>query len=640
MPLQKIQFKPGIVRDLTAYTTEGGWYDGNLVRFRLGFPQSVGGWERFSNNTYLGIARSLMGWSTLAGQYYIGVGTSVKFYIENGGQFYDVTPIRRTVTLTAWSVSQPTGGPFTATNGSKIINVYDVGHGCTLGDYVTFSGATSLGGNLTSTILNAEYSITKIVDGDNYQITASVAATSGDTGHGGTVTAKYQINTGLDNAVVGAGWGAGTWGRGSWGSSIALNSGNTLRMWSQDTWGEDVIFNVHNGGIYYWQSMSGTASQLPPTTIPATRAVTIASLSSDTSCPTSATQVLVSDRDRHLIAFGPNNYINSSNAIVSTQDSMLIRWSDQEDFTTWYPTATNSAGDLRLGTGSQIIRAVETKREILVFTDIAVYSMQFIGPPYTYGIQQVSTNTTTIGFNAFAVIEDNVIWMGLNKFYVYAGSTDELVCPVKSYVFDNLNHAQSDKIFAAINSEFNEITWFYPSANASENDSYVTYNYSDKAWTYGSLARTAWLDRGVLDNPVAAGTDGYLYNHEMGTDDGSQNPAVAINSYIESSPFDIGEGEQFSFIKRIIPDITFVNSTDSPTASMTLKMQNFPGSNYSQTKASSVVQSATVPVEQFTEQVFVRLRGRQATFKVGSNKVGTKWILGSPRLDLQPDGRR
>jgi hypothetical protein len=252
----------------------------------------------------------------------------------------------------------------------------------------------------------------------------------------------------------------------------------------------------------------------------------------------------------------------------------------------------------------------------------------------------VSSNTTTIGFNAFAVVEDNVIWMGLNKFYIYAGSTDELVCPIKNYVFNNLNFAQADKICAAVNSEFNEITWFYPSASASENDSYVTYNYSDKAWTYGSLARTAWLDRGVLDNPVAAGTDGYLYNHEMGTDDGSQNPAVAINSYIESSPFDIGEGEQFSFIKRIIPDITFVNSTDSPTASMTLKMQNFPGSNYSQTKASSVVQSATVPVEQFTEQVFVRLRGRQATFKVGSNKVGTKWILGSPRLDLQPDGRR
>lgn len=640
MPLQKIQFKPGIVRDLTAYTTEGGWFDGNLVRFRLGFPQSVGGWQRFSNNTYLGIARSLMGWSSVAGQYYIGVGTSLKFYIENGGQYYDVTPIRRTVSLTAWGSTHPTGGPFTATNGSAIINVYDVGHGCTVNDFVTYSGATSLGDNLTATVLNQEYQVTKVIDGDNYQITALVNATSGDTGHGGTVTAKYQIQTGLDDAVTGAGWGAGTWGRGGWGSSIALDSGNTLRMWSQDTWGEDVIFGVHNGGIYYWQSMNGTASQLPPTTNPATRAVTIASLSTDTSCPTSATQILVSDRDRHLIAFGPNNYISSSNTIVTTQDSMLIRWSDQEDFATWYPTATNSAGDLRLGTGSQIIRAVETKREILVFTDIALYSMQFIGPPYTYGIQQVSSNTTTIGFNAFAVVEDNVIWMGLNKFYIYAGSTDELVCSIKNYVFNNLNLAQADKICAAVNSEFNEITWFYPSASATENDSYVTYNYAEKAWTYGTLCRTAWLDRGVLDNPVAASNDGYLYNHEIGTDDGSQNPAVAISSYIESSPFDIGEGDHFSFIKRIIPDITFVNSTDSPTASMTLKMQNFPGSNYSQTKASSVVQSATVPVEQFTEQAYVRLRGRQATFRLESNKIGTRWVLGSPRLEIQPDGRR
>jgi hypothetical protein len=634
MPLQKIHFKPGIVRDLTAYTTEGGWFDGNLVRFRLGFPQSVGGWQRFSVNTFLGVCRSIMGWSSLAGQYYMGIGTSLKFYIENGGAYYDVTPIRRTVTLTAWGLTHPTGGPFTATNGLATINVYDVGHGCTTGDFVTYSGATSLGGNLTAAVLNQEYQVTSIVDGDNYVITASVSASAGDTGHGGTVTAKYQIQTGLDSAVDGAGWGAGTWGRGGWGSSVALDSGNTLRLWSQDTWGEDLIFNVHNGGIYYWQSMSGTASQLPPTTNPATRAVSISSLSTDTTCPTLATQILVSDRDRHLIAFGPNNGTGTN------QDTMLIRWSNQEDYTVWYPTATNSAGDLRLGTGSKIIRAVETKREILVFTDTALYSMQFIGPPYTYGIQQVSTNTTTIGFNGFAVVEDNVIWMGLNKFYIYAGSTDELPCTVKEYVFNNINLAQSDKIFAAVNSEFNEITWFYPSADSSENNSYVTYNYAEKAWTYGTLARTAWLDRGTLNYPVAAGTDGYLYNHEYGTDDGSQNPPVAIDSYIESSPFDLGEGDQFAFIRRIIPDITFVDSTGTPAATMTLKMQNFPGSNYSQTNTSSVTQSATVPVEQFTQQAFIRLRGRQATFKVESDTVGTRWILGSPRIEIQPDGRR
>lgn len=640
MPLQKIQFKPGIVRDLTAYTTEGGWYDGNLVRFRLGFPQSIGGWQKFSDNTYIGTCRSLMGWNTLAGQYYIGVGTSVKFYVENSGSFYDVTPLRRTATLTAWGFTHPTGGPFTATNGSKSINVYDAGHGAKVGDYVTFSGATSLGGNITAAILNKEYSITSVPDTDNYTITSSVAANSSDTGHGGTVTAAYQINTGLDTTVYGAGWGAGTWGRGGWSSSTTLTSSSTLRLWSQDTWGEDLVFNVQNGGIYYWQSMTGGVSNLPPTTNPATRAVTIASLSTDTTCPTLATQILVSDRDRHFIAFGANNSINSDGSINPSQDSMLIRWSNQEDFTTWYPTATNTAGDLRLGTGSYIVRGVETKREIAVFTDTALYSMQFIGPPYTYGIQQVSTNITTIGYNGFAVVEDNIYWMGLNKFYIYSGAADEVPCTVKNYVFDNINLSQADKICAAVNSEFNEITWFYPSADATENDSYVTYNYSERVWTYGTLSRTAWLDRGVLDYPIAGNAGGYLYYHEYGTDDGSQTPALPLNAYIQSAPFDIGEGDQFSFIRRVIPDITFVNSTGTPSADMTLKMQNFPGSNYSQSQASPVTQTATVPVEQFTEQAFVRLRGRQATFRVESDKVGTRWILGSPRLEIQPDGRR
>jgi len=702
MLTQKIQFKPGIVKDLTAYTTSGGWYDSNLVRFRLGFPQSVGGWQKISVNSFLGICRSLMGWSTLSGEYFMGVGTSLKFYIEHGGAYYDITPIRRNVVLTKVSLpttgasgtgttatitfatqssaasigssvtvigvtpvgyngtftttntttssvsyaSAATGaqtiagtvqvalGPFTATSGSAIVNVFDVGHGCTQGDFVTFSGATGLGGNITSAVLNKEYQVLQVVDGDNYTISTTATANASDTGHGVSVTAQYQLNTGLNISVSGAGWGAGTWGRGGWGSGAALNSGNILRLWSQDPWGEDLIFNVRDGGIFYWESTVGTALQVPPTTTPATRAVSIASLSSDATCPLLATQVIVSDRDRHLIAFGADN------GTGTTQDTMLIRWSTQEDFTEWTPQATNSAGDLRLGTGSKIIRAVETKREILVFTDTALYSMQFVGPPYTYGIQQVSTNTTTIAYNGFAVVEDNVIWMGLNKFYIYAGSTDELPCTIKNHVFNDINLTQSDKIYASVNSEFNEITWFYPSASSAENNKYVTYNYAEKAWTYGTLSRTAWLDRGVLNYPVAASTDGYLYYHEYGNDDGSQNPPVAIENYIESSPFEIGDGYQFSFIKKIIPDLTFVNSTGTPLASFTLKMQNFPGANYSQTNSSTVVQTATVPVEQFTQQSFVRLRGRQATIRVSSNTLGTRWILGSPRLELQADGRR
>jgi hypothetical protein len=624
MPLQKIQFRPGIVRDLTAYTTEGGWYDCNLVRFRLGFPQSIGGWQKLSNYTFLGTCRSLFGWSTLLGNFYTGVGTHLKFYIEIGGYYYDITPIRDTVVLTASNVSTPTGGPFTASNGSPVINVYDVNHGAVVNDFVTFSGASSLGGNITAAVLNKEYQITNIVDNDNYQITASVNASASDTGHGGSTTAAYQINTGLDTTVYANGWGSNVWGFGPWGESTTLDYVQILRQWSQDNWGEDLIFNVRKGGIYYSQSSN----------IPTTRAVALDSLSTDSTCPNLASQILVSDRDRHLIAFAPNQ------GGITSQDPMLIRWCSQENYSDWTPTATNTAGDLRLGTGSEIIKAIETKREILVFTDTAVYSMQFIGPPYTFGVQQVSTTTTVAGYNAFAVIEDTVFWMGINKFYVYSGSSDELTCTIKNYVFTDINTNQLEKVFAATNLEFNEITWFYPSASSTENDRYVTYNYVDKAWTYGNLARTAWLDRGVTEYPIAAALDGYLYYHEYGLNDGETNPPAPLPAYIESSPFDIGEGDTFCFIKKIIPDITFVNSTNSPVATINLKMQNFPGSNYDQNSSSSVAQTATVPVEQFTEQVYVRLRGRQATFKISSEKVNTAWVLGSPRLEIQPDGRR
>ena len=625
MPFQKLVFKPGIMKDNTSYSSEGGWSECNLVRFRYGYPQSMGGWQKFSNDTFLGTCRSLLGWSTLAGQYYIGVGTSNKFYVENSGLYYDITPIRRTVSgLTAWSGSQPTGGPFSATNGSKILNVYDPSHGGLIGDYVTFSGATGLGGTVTATVLNTEFQITGVTNTDLYQVTLATAANGSDTGHGVSANASYEINTGLNTTVYAAGWGAGTWGRGGWNTPVTLTSANTLRLWSQDTWGEDLMFNARNGNIYYWQSSLGTSSH----------AVALSTLATDTTCPTLATQVLVSDRDRHLVAFGPNN--GGSTA----QDAMFIRWCNREDYSSWTKGTDSDAGNLRLGTGSQIIKAVETKREILVFTDLAIYSMQFIGPPYTFGAQQVSSNITTIGYNGFAVVEDVVYWMGINKFYIYTGAADELPCTMKEWIFTNFNMSQADKVYAAVNSEYNEITWFYPSANATENDSYATYNYAEKLWTYGSLARTAWLDRGVNDFPIASGTDGYLYNHEVGNDDGSVTPNAALNSYILSAPFDIGEGDNFSFVKRILPDVTFVDSTGSPQVTMVLEAQNFPGSNYSSSTSSNVSQTATVPIEQFTEQAFVRLRGRQISFKIQSNTVGTRWILGNTRIEIQPDGRR
>jgi hypothetical protein len=621
MALQKIQFKPGVVRDITAYTNEGGWYDCDLVRFQNSFPQSIGGWAKYSLNSFLGTCRELINWVTLAGENYLGVGTNLKFYIESGLVFNDITPLRSTVVLS---------GAFAATNGSAVITVTDADHGAVTNDFVTFSGATSLGGNITATILNKEYQVT-VLNSSTYTITASIAANASDSGTGGaSITAAYQINTGLNVQVLGTGWGAGSWGRGGWGSATTITAAGTLRLWTSDNFGEDLLFNVRDAGVYFWDATNALS----------VRGVTLASVSTDPETPTIATQIIVSDNDRHVIAFGANNYRNDAGAVTSYQDPLLIKFSNQEDYTVWTSTATNTAGDLRLGSGTHIIRAIETKREILVWTDLALYSMQFIGPPYTFGITMVASGITSMGFNCFAAVDDVVMWMGQGKFYIFSGSTQELPCPLKNYIFTDLNIGESDKIYASVNSEFNEVTWFYPTADSTENNAYVTFNYADRAWTYGSMARTAWIDRGTSTYPIAAAPDGYLYNHEFGMDDGSTSPATPLNAYIESSPFDIGDGDNFVFIRRIIPDVTFVNSTNTPTVDMTLKMQNFPGSNYNKTTDSPVTRSATVPVEQFTTQAYVRLRGRQATFKVESNTLGTRWSLGSPRIEVQPDGRR
>jgi hypothetical protein len=615
MPFQKLQFRPGIVRDVTAYTNEGGYYDCNLVRFRMGFPETMGGWQRLSNNTYLGSIRSILNWVTLDGSNLLALGSNLKYYIEEGGQYFDVTPIRDTVTLS---------GAFAATSGLSTIVVTDTAHGCVDGDFVTFSGAASLGGNVTATVLNQEYQIT-LIDANSYSITVAVTANGSDTGTGGaSISAQYQINTGLDTQVGGTGWGAGTWGRGGWGSGATISVSNILRQWAQDNYGEDLIFNVRNGGVYYWYGAGGNA----------TRAVTLASLSTDTSTPNIANQVIVSDRDRHVIAFGANM------GGVTAQDPLNIRFSDGEDPFTWFPSATNTAGDIRIGSGTKIVRAVETKREIVVFTDVAAYSMQYLGPPYTFGIQQLAANITINGFNSAIAVDDAVFWMGNSNFYVYAGQTQPLTCPIESYIFEDFNMAQNEKVFAYLNAQYNEVNWLYPSADSNENDRFVTYNYIEKVWTYGVLSRTAWLDDGVRDLPIAAGTDGYLYNHEFGTDDGSTDPPSAISSYIESTPFDIGDGDKFSFVRRVVPDLKFFNSTNSPTASLVLKTQNYNGSNYVNGSSSSVVRTSTVPIDQYTNVANVRVRGRALVFRIESSKVGTRWGLGSPRLEIRADGGR
>jgi hypothetical protein len=622
MALTKLQFRPGINREITSYSNEGGWYDCDKVRFRFGFPEKIGGWQKYSSSTYLGSARALHNWVALDGSDYLGLGTHLKYYIEEGGAFNDITPIR--VTTSAGDVT------FSATDGSSVITVTDTDHGAIENDFVTFSGAVSLGGVITADVLNQEYQIVTIVDADTYTITSAIAANSSDTGNGGaSVVGAYQLNVGLDTTVGGTGWGAGTWGRGTWGSGAAITTNAELRLWSHDNFGEDLIINPIDGGVYYWDKSNGVI----------TRAVELSTLSgTPTSVPQIAKQVLVSDQDRHVIAFGCDGLGANSSATQGdgTQDPLLIRFSSQEDPIDWWPTATNTAGDLRLGSGSEFVRAVETKREILVWTNSSLHSMRFIGEPFTFGIQQLASRITIMGPKAVSSVNDNVFWMGVDSFYIYNGRTQEIPCTVKDKVFLDFNQAQRDKVVSGVNTEFTEVFWFYPSASSSENDRYVVYNYGEKVWYYGSLARTAWIDRGIRPNPIAA-EGGYLYNHEIGYDD----DGAAMSSYIESSQMDMGDGEQFTLISRLIPDLTFDGSTNlDPSADFTLQARNYPGGNYLQSAEKSATRTSTSPVEQFTNQLNMRLRGRSFAMKVDSDAVGVRWKLGSPRVDIRTDGRR
>jgi len=704
MPFTKLQFRPGVNRETTSYSNEGGWYDCDKVRFRFGFPEKIGGWTPFSGQYFLGTCRALHPWIALDGSNYVSAGTHLKYYINEGGAYYDITPLRETtaagdVTFSAAAntistdmtiddtvvpLTSITGFPdtgvvkinsevifYASTSGNNLTNitrgyngttaaahgsgatvtcatitVSDTNHGALDNDFVTFSGASSLGSQITAEILNQEYQISHVVDDDTYLIEAreenvvqNITTTTGytptyvfadasDTGNGGaSVVGAYQINTGLDTTIVGNGWGAGTWGRSTWGSGASLLvTGATLRIWSHDNYGEDLLYNVRNGGIYYWDKSNGLT----------TRGVALSDLAGANATPTIAKKVLVSDLDRHVIAFGcdPENDIG-------TQDPLLIRFSDQESLTDWASTATNTAGDLRLGSGSEIITAVETRQQILVFTDTSLHAMQYLGPPFTFGINLISENITVAGPLAAIAVEDSVFWMGAEEFYVYAGGVQRLPCTVRDYIFSNINQGQLEKVTASTNTAFSEIWWFYPSANSDENDSYVVYNYQQKLWYYGSLNRTCWLDRGLNAYPIVASTDHALYFHEFGLDDGSNNPPTAISAYIESSQVDIGEGDRFMLVRRLIPDMTFRDSTNiTPNATMTVKVRNYPGGNYTASTGSSIEKTASVPVEQFTDDVFLRLRGRSMAFKVESNDTGIAWRLGSPRVDIRPDGRR
>lgn len=696
MPLTKLQFRPGINREVTSYTNEGGWFDCDKVRFRYGFAEKIGGWQKYSALTFLGTCRALHPWVALGGEQYIGVGTHLKYYINEGGGYADITPIRSTtaagdvtfsasantlngnvaavdttITLTSASGFPKTGliqigseiiqyanisgndlvgclrgfhGTTAATHSSgasvkcATIIVSDTAHGCNENDFVTFSGAVTLGGDITADILNQEYQVVYVENDNVYYVTARtvssissitvsgglnetlVFATTSDTGNGGAaIVGAYQINTGLDTTVVGSGWGAGPWSRETWGSSAnLLAQGSKLRIWTHDNFGEDLIYNVRDGGIFYWDKTNDTF----------TRGVAISALVGSNLAPTIAKQVLVSDRDRHVIAFGcdPENDIG-------TQDPLLIRFSDQENILDWESTATNTAGDLRLGSGSEIITAVETRQQIIVFTDASLYTMQYLGPPFTFGIQLISEATTIAGPLAVVAVEDQVYWMGLSEFYSFGGAVQRIPCSVRDYVFDNINENQLEKVTAAINTENTEIWWFYPSSDSPENDRYVVYNYQEQVWYYGTLSRTSWMDRGILKYPIAASPDNFLYTHEFGFDDGSVTPPQAIQAYVRSSPMDIGDGQQFTFINRMIPDVGFRNSTAAtPAIDITTRVRNYSSGDYLRTVTSQVSED--------TEQVNLRLRGRQFSILVESDDTGVAWRLGSLRYDMRPDGRR
>ena len=625
MPLSKLQFRPGVNQEITSYSNEGGWRDCDKVRFRFGYPEKMGGWEKYTSSTYLGSARALHNWIALDGSNYLGIGTHLKYYIEEGQGMNDITPVR--ATTSAGDVT------FAATDGSTTITVSDTAHGAFENDFVTFSGAASLGGVITADVLNKEYQVVRVVDADSYEITSAVAANSSDSGNGGSSTVgTYQINTGLDTSVGGTGWGAGTWGRDGWGdaASSGLSTTNQIRLWSHDNFGEDLIINARDSNIYYWDKSNNLS----------TAAVELSTRTgTKTSVPQIAKQVLVSDQDRHVIAFGCDglNSSASANQGDGTQDPLLIRFSDQENPLVWYPASTNTAGDLTLGAGSTFMQAVETKREILVWTDTALNSMRFIGPPFTFGLQQLASNITIMSPNAAVATEDVVFWMGIDTFYVYAGQTQQLPCTVKDKVFLDFNFEQADKVISGVNSEFSEVFWFYPSASSSDNDRYVVYNYGEKVWYFGALGRTAWIDRGVRTYPIAAGSS-YLYNHELGYDDDGS----AMNSFIESAAIDIGDGDQFTYIRRVIPDLTFNGSTNlsSPQATFTVKARNFPGASFDNTASGDAIRTASSPVETFTNQLHLRARGRSFALRVESEALGAKWKLGSPRIDLRPDGRR
>jgi len=704
MPLTKILFKPGVNRENTRYTTEGGWYECDKIRFRQGNPEAIGGWQRISSSTFLGICRSLWNWVTLNFSNLLGVGTNLKFYIEKGGAYNDITPIRATVTIN--------NNPFALT-ASTTCTVTDTDHGCVTGDFVTFSGAVDIGGvgtNITAAVLNQEYQVT-VVSSSTYTIQLPVVpnatAIAGSPGGGAAVVAAYQINVGPSYVVPATGWGAGNWGAGKWGIGSPSAIFSSIRLWSQMNYGEDLVFAPRGGGLYYWDatnnvttrgvllnSLGGTATITiaSPAVVTSTvlytegaaikfsttgalptgitagtvyyafnvdglsfNLLTAAGVVVNTSGSQSGTQTItpvdiptvvnsftISDTSRFIIAFGCNDIGGSSDL-----DPMLIRWSNQDDPYNWTPDSTSQAGFVRLSHGSEIVTSVQTRQEIVVLTDSAIYSLQYLGPPYVWQSQLMGDNISIVGQNAAIVASGVVYWMGVDKFYAYDGRVQTLNCDLRRYVFSDFNQSQANQVFAGTNEGFNEVWWFYCSANSTTIDKYVVYNYLEGVWYYGTMARTAWSDSGLRDYPQAATYSHNIVNHENGLNDNETATTLPINAYISSSEFDIQDGHNFGFVWRILPDLTFQNSStdpvtnDSPRVTMTLYGLYNSGSGSIDNASALVSKGSTyVITEEFTGQIYTRVRGRQMIFKISSNQVNTAWQLGAPRIDIRPDGRR
>lgn len=614
MPLSKIKLRPGINRTSTDYDNEGGYFACDKIRFRYGAPEKIGGWVKYLNVPYVGTARALFNWVTLDNANLLALGTNVKYYIESSGGLYDVTPIRSTVTLGA--------APLATTNGSKDIVVMHAAHGAVTGDYVTFTGATAVAGIPTGD-LNREHTVT-VLTASTYKITVVTAANATTTGGGSAISAAYQLTTATDVAVPGRGWNAGVWGRaGGWGvpASTSQVAFSTLRLWSQEAFGENHVFCPRDGQIYWWKYSLGLNH----------RATRLADEVGASQVPLMATKLLLSTQDRHLIAFGCNP-IGSS-----TQDPLLIRWCDTENAVEWLPAITNAAGDLRISSGNKIVTAVRLKQEILVFTDSSLWSMQFIGAPDIFGIQPTADNISIISPNAAAVVGSAVYWMANDKFYMYNGRADTLPCTIDNYIFNDINLKQADQIIAGTNEGFSEVWWYYCSADSTTIDRYAIYNYDEKVWAYGNLSRTAWLDSPLKSSPIAA-SGGYLYRHEAGVDDDRTTP---ITAWIESSDFDLGDGDDFMFVKRLLPDISFTGSqSPTPAVYITMTPRNAPGAPYKSGDSNRVERSTTVPVEAYTERCDVRLRGRQMKIRIESNELGVQWQLGALRIETQPDGKK